>query len=1013
MPEDTPSPHTRKITVRRDTSNTDPFRRYFDTTRQPPQSYRVLTDPVSGEPFGFNLPPFFPENFVVVPVSAENSGHIGDAESRRPTIEPPNSFTINWSWPGYNRNVDTGILSYSPATTQNATEYNSAINGDTVPITSHPRRGDLNFSQSMPGPFGQLSDYNVATSIAALGTSASIERMPAEQEVAYMRNIPFTRNSPQIIRQLAAIGTTPALFEDNNSNWRTPPGRDRPVPPASAHAVQLIIDEEHSPHTAKKAALAAYGDSAYYVQSSASYVDYEYYDFSVTAPYILDWLSHNANIAGDRTDTAALSPAFINPEYNYYNESYEQAISAPNIPETVLPNMYVYSLITDEPGLGLGDAPSWQTGSTDRRAAELQGNYDRKITLDEFDNSILPRTTDEDFVSYIESYSAAVANGNVSVDMYKNLDRENADTITPSGDMDIYPKFNTAKAAFPMYIEVGIPTNKIGPIGKMMERTKTSSAFMNSLIAATPVANTELQCTSTGFALPNPDPNPFSWGSFFNRPVLRNYIRSRQVTKSYDFDDFFDNVASDAVMSVLTARGDDYPVGVDPEACLDYMTELALTGMRESIRAAGAENVIPYNLRLLGNFRESLCKAETIVYKLVKRKKVDGSFEDIQNYFFPNTSYTEIINFVDTQVKFNQIYHYELYAYAVVYGAKYRFRTRNQSGRTVAAVGHPIYHSFNVETLPSIKIVEYPVFTKSWSHGLRIGHTRWWEPPPTAGGLNYPETKIMDRPPLPPLVDIFPYKTNHKQILINLNVAVGAYMGKNTIPYKTISGEEQTFFRNLSIHQKINENFDLPYGNLEFRSEGAEEVKRMEIYRTDTLLPGTITPALIYTNFDSNLHRVLDLTADPEISDDVATAFDFVDNLEPNKTYYYTFRSIDIHGLMSNPTEIYEVLLEYDKGLFLPHIRIYDPKPISSKVPSREVTRFLEISAADLQSLPFYETYDNSQDQFYQNQTKGLVSEEEDKVQNNHFIVRLTSKATGRKIDLRLNFNTREVVEDT
>ena len=77
------------------------------------------------------------------------------------------------------------------------------------------------------------------------------------------------------------------------------------------------------------------------------------------------------------------------------------------------------------------------------------------------------------------------------------------------------------------------------------------------------------------------------------------------------------------------------------------------------------------------------------------------------------------------------------------------------------------------------------------------------------------------------------------------------------------------------------------------------------------------------------------------------------------------------------------------------------------------MTRFLEISAADLQSLPFYETYDNSQDQFYQNQTKGLVSEEEDKVQNNHFIVRLTSKATGRKIDLRLNFNTREVVEDT
>ena len=44
---------------------------------------------------------------------------------------------------------------------------------------------------------------------------------------------------------------------------------------------------------------------------------------------------------------ATLDFSAINPEYNYYAEEYEKAITSNDIPEAALPNMYVYSFVSD------------------------------------------------------------------------------------------------------------------------------------------------------------------------------------------------------------------------------------------------------------------------------------------------------------------------------------------------------------------------------------------------------------------------------------------------------------------------------------------------------------------------------------------------------------------------------------------------------------------------------------------------------------------------------------------
>ena len=41
--------------------------------------------------------------------------------------------------------------------------------------------------------------------------------------------------------------------------------------------------------------------------------------------------------------------------------------------------------------------------------------------------------------------------------------------------------------------------------------------------------------------------------------------------------------------------------------------------------------------------------------------------------------------------------------------------------------------------------------------------------------------------------------------------------------------------------------------------------------------------------------------------EDSPSAASYIDtNIKPNKKYYYTFRSVDAHGKLSNPTAVYE-----------------------------------------------------------------------------------------------------------
>ena len=90
---------------------------------------------------------------------------------------------------------------------------------------------------------------------------------------------------------------------------------------------------------------------------------------------------------------------------------------------------------------------------------------------------------------------------------------------------------------------------------------------------------------------------------------------------------------------------------------------------------------------------------------------------------------------------------------------------------------------------------------------------------------------------------------------------------------------------------------------IKFKGDG--DTKEFEVFRTD------IKPRS-YRDF--NLYKTVKFPDESTI----------LESIEPNKKYWYTFRTKDIHNNISNPTIIYEVEIYNDQLLFIPSFNVFE-----------------------------------------------------------------------------------------
>jgi len=339
---------------------------------------------------------------------------------------------------------------------------------------------------------------------------------------------------------------------------------------------------------------------------------------------------------------------------------------------------------------------------------------------------------------------------------------------------------------------------------------------------------------------------------------------------------------------------------------------------------------------------------ETLVYEIRKKSVNSGATQTI---FVPNTELLDVLTYIDTQVKYDKEYTYQVYAQQLIVGTEYSYSSTRAKSYTKSTNQYST--NYTVSYKPSLKIAQIPIFVE--------------------------EARILDNAPVAPNVDIVPYKGVADQLLINLSSNVGDYELQPII----INERDKRFVAKFRKARKL-----LPNEPIRFRSD--DFVQRFEIYRLDS-------PPSSYEDFDGNL-----LTTQ---SNDVAISVSFIDDIISNQKYYYTFRGIDVHGNRSNPTDVYQVELVQFEGMIFFDINIYTFKfeemGYNNVKTSRTFRRYLKVNPNLIQSLINYDKSipDGSTASAYDasNVSLGLADES---AWDKRFKMRITSKHSGKKFDI-------------
>lgn len=415
------------------------------------------------------------------------------------------------------------------------------------------------------------------------------------------------------------------------------------------------------------------------------------------------------------------------------------------------------------------------------------------------------------------------------------------------------------------------------------------------------------------------------------------------------------------------------------------------------------------------------CYSEMLGFEVVKSKTDDkGNKQIVQSFFIPCVG-DNPLSYIDTQVFYDTEYVYEVYSLSLVVGTEYsseleKLNTATPQFNPLAPPGfaQPPEPLSPEETTNETGIIQFSLQTKlidyvnnytdsSIPFGdsmplLQKDTTQLIIPKPiivrapfynnTAFGFQK-QTKLMDKPPLPPEITFYPYKDVDNKVLILLNVNYGE---RKMFPI-------QVFFADIGRIGQY-------YKSQEYLEIDKNSHKKRILYKTDDFL-GTYkiyrtnkTPAK-WSDFDPSPHA--------EISNSQNSGFQ--SDVLPNVDYYYFARFEDVHGNFSNPTEIFKIRIVKEGG-FPPYmiVKTYDfSETRESFVREKSFKKYLKIRLAD--GVRKYINLNNI------NKAAIGYSKAMDKInpdfkklrsvntaQLKKYKIRITSKQTGKKMDINLDF---------
>ena len=164
-----------------------------------------------------------------------------------------------------------------------------------------------------------------------------------------------------------------------------------------------------------------------------------------------------------------------------------------------------------------------------------------------------------------------------------------------------------------------------------------------------------------------------------------------------------------------------------------------------------------------------------------------------------------------------------------------------------------------------------------------------------------------------------------------------------------------------------------------------------------------------YADFENAARRIIKTESENTGYRKISST-SFIDSVTPNTTYYYIFRAYDAHDHVSYPSALYAVELVENDGAVYPNVRTVSfLGDETRKTNSKKLRRFLQIKPQITQvvlntaALADETSYGEMNETAHVGSTLPMGLDEE-LVWGRKFKIRLTSKKTGRKVDLNITF---------
>lgn len=761
------------------------------------------------------------------------------------------------------------------------------------------------------------------------------------------------------------------------------------------------------------------------------------------------------NIEDNFYGSVAVKEAEIKPVYNFYVQSYESILTQedPNKepPESMLPSLYSFLSV-------MGDDSKIErdpNGNID--PATVDTVFEKHITLDNaikearvatdvtYNAGARSQTVEADISKgqYFDKYAYAYAQYAsrlivpqvgpsenipfVNTD-FSSFERSVAGTakptlaerfkhqIVPMSNIEMFSSLNPIANRFPMYCEINFSTSDTSQseVVKLFEDTEMGAMFIKDYVDGYWGTSKNM-----GFNFLASDDLPFKSDQNYTKVAFKPYKNKAPQTvdsgslETWDLAQWINRVGvthpygkiekgvflGKFDQEVEEAINNNNPLTTIMRNLMLRIFTTKLNGLK-NIKTRSWKDVVG------GEFNRGdpvsapkLAHHETVFYHVEKwEANLDGSLvgsEPIQNFYFPNSTKLNEHHFTDTQVKYGKKYIYRIYAMEMVFGTKYWYVLDDSP--SPYDVNEQLVSNYDliartqsrvcVISEPSVKMIKVPYYQK--------------------------EIIMMDDPPVWPDVDVITYKDVRDEIVFWLTGNAGEYDLK---PIMIQDGDED-IINSIRLAQEVSD-----IQPIRFKSD--DHPRYFEAFRIDK-------KPTKYSDFRGSKIAHIDTGVNLKERCKLSTSGEWIDKtIQPNKKYYYIFRTLDNHGHFSNPSPVYELEMVYDgfAPFLLRDVYYLEENPQPPMKAAKKFTKYIYIKPALAQRV-------------INEQTSGLKNEKGEKIVddtdcltrlgedgtwiqlgtadetlwNKAMKIRVISRKTGKRIDLNIKFtktHTKLDIED-